>query len=67
MQGELLCKPRQYQSPYERGYGEARDFRMRVGIHPGLLVEKGAEVMPGREEVGRAEEALEWVLWTLFA
>ncbi len=28
---------------------------------------KGDGVVPGREEVARAEEALAWVLWALFA
>lgn len=55
------------ESPYERGVGDVQDFRVRVGIHPELLMREGDEIVPGRGEAAQAAEALGWVLWALFA
>jgi len=55
--------------PTAADWGEAgtRTFGVTVRIRePELLVE-GDGVVPGRDEVERAEEALAWVLWALFA
>jgi len=40
---------------------------VRVRMHPEVLMGEEDGVVPGREEVARAEEALAWVLWALFA
>ncbi len=47
--------------------GGPQDFGVVVRLHPEVLMGEGEEVMPGPGEVRRAEEALEWVLWALFA
>jgi hypothetical protein len=41
---------------------------IRVQIHPELLMAEGVDgLVPTRDEVERAEQALAWVLWSLFA
>jgi len=42
-------------------------FQISVNIRPQLLLGEGDGVVPASEEVVAAEEALSWVLWTLFA
>jgi hypothetical protein len=59
----LLAVP---ESSWERGEGP-QDFGVRVRIHPEVLMGEGDGVVPGQEAVARAEEALAWVLWALFA
>jgi len=59
----LLAVP---ESSWERGEGP-QDFGVRVRMHPEVLMGEEDGVVPGREEVARAEEALAWVLWALFA
>jgi len=54
------------ESSWERGEGP-QDFGVRVRIHPEVLMGEGDGVVPGQEAVARAEEALAWVLWALFA
>jgi|GEM_PF-965548 len=54
------------ESSWEQGEGP-QDFGVRVRMHPEVLMGEGYGVVPGREEVARAEEALGWVLWALFA
>jgi len=53
-------------SPWDRT-DSPRDFGIAVRIHPEVLVGEGSGVVPSREEVKVAEEALVWVLWALFA
>ncbi|HEY76936.1 MAG TPA: hypothetical protein G4O00_12335, partial [Thermoflexia bacterium] len=53
-------------SPWDRTDGP-RDFGVAVRIHPEVLIGEEDGVVPGREEVRAAEEALAWVLWALFA
>ncbi len=45
----------------------AQDFGVEMRLHPEVLIGEKETVMPGPGEVRRAEEALEWVLWALFA
>ena len=54
------------ESSWERGEGP-QDFGVRVRMHPEVLMGEGDGVVPGQEAVARAEEALAWVLWALFA
>ena len=45
-----------------------KDFGIQVKIHPELLMPEGEDgLVPMREEVERAEQALAWVLWSLFS
>ncbi len=45
-----------------------RAVGIRVKIHPELLMPEGVDgLVPTRDEVERAEQALAWVLWSLFA
>ncbi len=42
-------------------------FDVQVSLHPELLMGDQDGVVPSRDEVRAAEEALAWVLWALFA
>ncbi len=44
-----------------------QDFGVVVRLHPEVLMGEEETVMPGPGEVRRAERALAWVLWALFA
>jgi hypothetical protein len=45
-----------------------KDFGIQVKLHPELLLPEGEDgLVPMREEVERAEQALAWVLWSLFS
>ena len=56
--------------PVLTGWGEegTQTFSVVARIrNPELLMGEDDEVVPGRDEVRQAEEALAWVLWALFA
>lgn len=46
---------------------ESADFRVLVSLHPEMLIGERGDVVPLRDEVRAAEEALAWVLYALFA
>ncbi len=61
----ITCPPAQ--GAFRCCWEGPQDFGVQVRMHPEVLMGEGDGVVPGQEAVARAEEALAWVLWALFA